>query len=166
MDLDPRAILRYILSPWVLAGVVVSGLIFFCSLLLILWLTRPGPSTPAPATAVLQVIQLPTATPVAPTPTPVIGLTPTSPVPPPPPGEIQLGAYVQVTGTGGDGLRIRSDPGLAGSVLFLGLESEVFVVKDGPRQLDDYTWWMLEAPYDTSVRGWAVSNYLMVVQEP
>lgn len=164
--MDWRAILRYLLNPWVIAAMGVLGVILFCASLVVLWVTRPAPSVPAPATAVLQVISLPTATPVLPTPTPPAEPTATSPVPPPPPGEISIGAYVQVTGTGGDGLRMRGDPGLSGTVLFLGLESEVFQVKDGPRQLDDYTWWLLEAPYDTSVRGWAVSNYLKVVQEP
>jgi hypothetical protein len=51
-------------------------------------------------------------------------------------------------------------------VRFLGLEAEVFQVSDGPRQVDGYTWWFLVAPYDASVQGWAVANYLAVVQNP
>jgi hypothetical protein len=85
---------------------------------------------------------------------------------PPAAGDIVIGDYVQVTGTGGDGVRLRSDPGLNGTILFLGLEAEVFQVSDGPRQVDGYTWWFLVAPYDNSVRGWAVANYLAEVQNP
>jgi hypothetical protein len=61
---------------------------------------------------------------------------------------------------------MRSDPGLAGNVLFLGLESEVFIVEEGPRSADGFTWWFLSAPYDPNIRGWAVANYLSVVQNP
>jgi hypothetical protein len=63
-------------------------------------------------------------------------------------------------------LRLRSEPGLNGVVRFLGLESEVFQVKDGPRQVDDYTWWFLVAPYDASIQGWAVGNFLVPAQNP
>jgi hypothetical protein len=77
-----------------------------------------------------------------------------------------VGAFVQVTGTSGDGLRLRAEPGLIGEVRFLGLESEVFQVKDGPRQVDEYTWWFLAAPYDESVQGWAVGNFLALAQNP
>jgi len=37
-----------------------------------------------------------------------------------------IGAYVQITGTGGDGLRIHSAPGQNSDTVFLGEESEHF----------------------------------------
>jgi hypothetical protein len=77
-----------------------------------------------------------------------------------------LGAFVQVTGTGGDGLRMRSKPGLDGEILFLGLEDEVFRVDGGPQEADGFIWWLLVAPYDETIQGWAVSNYLEIVQNP
>lgn len=77
-----------------------------------------------------------------------------------------MGAFVQVSGTGGDGLRLRAEPSLDGEVRFLGLESEVFRVEDGPEEVDGYTWWYMVAPYDDSVNGWGVSNFLAVVQNP
>ena len=64
------------------------------------------------------------------------------------PAGIAIGNYVQITGTEGQGLRIRKDPGLNGEFEFLAYDSEVFVVKDGPREVDGYTWWYLVAPYD------------------
>ena len=79
---------------------------------------------------------------------------------------IAVGAYVQISGTGGDGLRLRTDPGLDSEVRILGAESEVFQVEDGPKDVDGFTWWYLVGPYDASRRGWAVSNYLSVVQNP
>ncbi len=77
-----------------------------------------------------------------------------------------MGAYVQITGTGGDGLRVRAEAGLKGAVRFIALEAEVFQVTDGPQEADGYTWWYLVAPADESRQGWAASNYLTVVQSP
>jgi hypothetical protein len=56
--------------------------------------------------------------------------------------------------------------GLEGVVRFLAIESEVFQVTDGPREVDGYTWWYLTAPSDGTVQGWAVANYLAVIQNP
>ncbi len=81
-----------------------------------------------------------------------------------PAGEMGIGAYVQIFGTGGDGLRLRSGPSTEDPALFLGKESEVFQVKDGPKEAGGFTWWFLVAPYDESRQGWAVQNYLSVVE--
>jgi hypothetical protein len=83
-----------------------------------------------------------------------------------PAGEIAVGAYVQITGTQGDGLRLRSGPGLATTQLFLGGDAEVFQVRDGPKEADGYIWWYLVAPYDESRAGWAAANFLSVVPPP
>jgi hypothetical protein len=91
----------------------------------------------------------------------------TETVPPsPPPGEIAVGAYVQITGTSGAGLRFREQPGLEAPVLMLGAEAEVFKVEQGPQDADGYVWWYLVGPYDPARHGWAVANYLEVVQNP
>ena len=116
-------------------------------------------------------IPLPTATLTLPTTTPAIVETPgatteITDLPPPPPGDLAVGAYVQVFGTGGDGLRLRTLPGLDNDVRLLGVEAEVFLVEDGPQQVDGFSWWYLVGPFDESRRGWAVSNYLAVVQNP
>jgi len=94
-------------------------------------------------------------------------LTGTSQVfPTPLPGEITLGAHVQVTGTSGDGLRLRAEPSIGSQVRLLGSEAEVFRVDDGPLTVDGFIWWYLVGPFDENRRGWAVSNYLKVVQNP
>lgn len=87
-------------------------------------------------------------------------------LPIPPAGELSIGAYVQVTGTGGDGLRLRVSPSLQSQVRFLGMESEVFLVKDGPQEVDNYIWWYVVAPLEEARAGWAVANYLRVIQKP
>jgi hypothetical protein len=77
------------------------------------------------------------------------------------------GTLVEINGTGGDGLRLREKPGLNENVRFVALESEVFLIKDGPQEAGDYTWWLLEAPYDSKIQGWGVANYLTpVTQDP
>lgn len=136
-----------------------------CGILGAAIVTRPGPQASVASTALLQVITLPSETPTVAAPTPAAETAPTELLPSAP-GNIVLEAYVQVIGTGGDGLRMRSSPSLDGDIQFLGLESEVLQVKDGPRQADGYTWWFLVAPYDPQVKGWAVANYLQVVQNP
>lgn len=151
---------KSVLNRWVLLGaLVVASLMTICTLGT-LWLLRPSASNLVPSTAVLYVIPAP---PASATPASEAG---EGPLPTPPAGEIQTGAFVQVTGTGGAGLRLRDQPGLAGKMLLLGSEAEVFRVDDGPRELDGYTWWYLVGPFDDQRRGWAVSNYLQVVQNP
>ena len=73
---------------------------------------------------------------------------------------------MQITGTDGEGLRIRSEPGLTGNPDFLGFDSEVFIVKDGPQLVDGYTWWYLVAPYDDTRAGWAASDFLSYIPSP
>ena len=85
---------------------------------------------------------------------------------PTPEGQIGIGSYVQIIGTEGAGLRIRKDPGQSGDTVFIGEEEEIFLVKDGPRDADGYTWWYLIAPYDETRAGWAAADYLASVPAP
>lgn len=80
--------------------------------------------------------------------------------------KFQIGDFVQITGTSGEGLRLRSEPGRSFSVNFIGLDSEVFEVVDGPFEADGFTWWFLEAPYDKNRNGWSVDEYLQLVTVP
>jgi hypothetical protein len=155
------------LNPWVIGGAILVGIVLLGTTLALLWFTRPQPAAAIPGTAVLNVISVPTRTPIPLTPTLPAGISATPSVPPSPPaGTIALGAQVEINGTGGDGLRLRADPGLEGKVRFLALEGEIFQVKDGPQALGGYTWWFLVAPYDEKVQGWAVENYLKPVSNP
>jgi hypothetical protein len=82
-----------------------------------------------------------------------------------PDGVIGIGAYVTVTGTDGAGLRMRGEPGLSGTVNFTALDSEVFLVIDGPVEADGYIWWHLEAPYDQTRNGWSAGDFLTPLEE-
>jgi hypothetical protein len=158
--------IRPLLTWRVLAGAFVVACFLLMFGLGVAWLTRPPTTQTVVATAVLQVIHAATSTPTG---SPASAGGPAAPgedLPTPPPGVIAPGAYVQVTGTGGDGLRLRDAAGLNGKVILVGSEAEVFRVQEGPQELDGYTWWYLVGPFDDQRRGWAVVNYLQVVQKP
>jgi len=76
-----------------------------------------------------------------------------------------VGAVVQISGTDGAGLRLRSEPGTASEVRFIGMDAEAFEVREGPQDQDDIVWWYLVSPYDEARSGWAASGYLTVVEK-
>lgn len=145
-----------IAGAFALAGILIMGLFAW------IWFARP-PSPPM-SPAVVTLIPGPTSTPLIP-PTETVSMLPV-PTSTALPNTIAVNGYVMIAGTEGSGLRLRNAPGLQSELLFLGNDSEVFKVKDGPVQADDLTWWYLEAPYDTTRTGWAASDYLTVVASP
>jgi hypothetical protein len=144
-----------ILVALLVAGLMIGGI----GLLILLLPTQRPPAEQPPA--LLTIIPAPTAT-STPEPTAIFP-TPTVPVAV---DGISQGMYVQISGTEGQGLRLRSGPGTSNPPRFLGMDSEVFLVKDGPRDSDGFTWWYLEAPYDPGRSGWAASAYLTIVNQP
>lgn len=147
---------------------VIFGSLIFASVLMIVTLILIGWTSPriSPevgfAPADLTMIPAPTHTPAA-------SATPTQdPLATPEADQatIHTGGYVQITGTDGDGLRIRSAAGLNTETVFRGEDAEVFLVKDGPQEADGYTWWYLVAPYDDLRAGWAAADFLSFVPEP
>ena len=157
------AILR-IVNIWLIGGALAIACILFSLLVGALTMTRSSESPSDPATAVVNVIIAPTTT--MPSQTSPTAL-PTDTVPSSNnPGAITIDAHVQIQGTGGDGLRLRAEPGLNANILVLGSEAEVFRVMDGPVETDGYTWWYLVGPFDDTRLGWAVENYLAIVQNP
>ena len=146
---------------------LIIGFIFLIGLILMslaVFLLGRDPTTATGATPVVTKIaaftptimtNFPTQT-VTPTPTSIFFL---------PEGVIDIGAYVQVIGTGGAGLRMRAEPGLDSAIRFSALDAEVFLVIDGPIISDGYTWWHLEAPYDQSRNGWSAGDFLTPIQE-
>lgn len=154
--------LRLRVNIWVLLGMLaISGSLTVLLGALVLFTAPGGDATPVPQ-AYVTLIALPTPTATS----DVFLPTPTATLPPPGEGGIGIGVFVQITGTGGDGLRLRTGPSVSDPPRFLGGENEVFKVLDGPRAGDGFTWWFLEAPYDSGRSGWAASQYLGVVGEP
>jgi len=156
--------MKNVLNRWTFLGALAFAIFF--GLLFLLWIywTQPiAAPTALTSLEVMTIIPAPSAT--VPT-TPTVAPVEATAAVPLSPDAIVIGGYVQITGTDGEGLRLRSEPGLQGKLLFLGYDSEVYVVKDGPQELDGFTWWYLEAPYDATRTGWAAANYLSVIPPP
>ena len=149
-------------NRWVILGaILVAGFLILITAISI-GLTSPLQSSDVGfAPANLTVIPAPSVTSNAP---PTQTIDPFAPTPVP--TGVAIGNYVQITGTDGEGLRIRSEPGLNGNPVFLGFDSEVFVVQDGPREVDGYVWWYLVAPYDSTRVGWAAADFLTYIPSP
>ena len=79
------------------------------------------------------------------------------------PGVFTVGYKVRIVNTEGDGLRIRIEPGLGNSPIFLGTEGEEFIIVSGPNISDNEVWWFIEGITDTSKKGWAAQDYLMII---
>jgi len=160
-----RNLLKIVFSPWVILGAAVVAAVTIGGVAWLLFSSKPVRSGGVP-TAVVVVIPAPTSTQpgvVVPTETPApIPSVPASP----PPGVIAVGATVEISRTGGEGLNLRDSPGLNSNIQYLGFESEIFVVSDGPQEIDGLTWWYLVGFFDESRSGWAASNFLEVIQNP
>jgi len=153
---------RQLFNKWVILGALAfAGLLILITAISISRAGTPQNAEVGFAPADVTVIAAPTSTSGAP-PTPTIDpFAPTAA-----PAGIALGNYVQITGTNGEGLRIRSEPGLNSNPVFLGFDSEVFIIQDGPRTADGYIWWYLVAPYDQARAGWAASDFLTYIPAP
>jgi len=155
--------LRPYLNRWVIIGTLAfAGSLLLINLFVIGWTSPRFSPEVGFAPADLTMIPAPTHTPnVTAVPTNDPSITPTLAA-----NTIGISGYVQISGTGNDGLRIRSAPGLNTETVFRGEEAEVFVVKDGPQSADGYTWWYLVAPYDETRAGWAAADFLSFIPSP
>jgi hypothetical protein len=153
---------RQLFNKWVIIGaLIIAGILILILLVSIGWMNPPPSSNVGFVPANLTVISAPTATPNV---TATATIDPFAPTPTP--TGLALGNYAQITGTEGEGLRIRTEPGLNSDIAFLGYDSEVFLVKDGPRDVDGYVWWYLVAPYDETRAGWAAADFLIYIPAP
>ena len=121
--------------------------------------TSGGP-TPTP------VIWTPTAAPVptaTPTPVPTVEISEPTPTVSP---DIAIGRYVQVVGTGGYGLSLRSGPAENYTRMDIAREGEVFVIVDGPTVAGGSEWWKIQDRENAEREWWAVGNFLQPVEHP
>ena len=152
--------MKDILNPWVIVGTIIIAAVLLVVSFYAAGSFFPGGLTEYSGHGEITVIPIPTFT-STPQPTePVI--TPTVE----PEVGIQVGGHVQISGTEGEGLRLRQEPTLSGEVVYLGLEGEIFFVSGGPQENNGYLWWQLVAPLNEDKTGWAVSNYLETAQSP
>jgi hypothetical protein len=141
------------------------GLIFIGFLAFILFALPSSKKPLSPVPAVSTVIPAPPLeVTLTPTVTPEVAATQPEGIPADPGASISIGITVRISGTEGQGLRLRREAGKDGTPIFLGAENEVFEVVDGPVAKDGFNWWYLKAPADTSRQGWAVANYLLPVE--
>jgi len=158
MDIKP-----YLNRSVVFGAIGFAGGLIIVTLIFIGWTSPRFSLDVGFAPADLTMIPAPTHTPNATLPPAV---DPNLVTPTLAPNTIGIGGYVQISGTEGEGLRIRTAPGLSADTVFFGEESEVFTVKDGSQVADGYTWWYLVAPYDETRAGWAAADFLAVVPSP
>ena len=167
MDQDNKQTEPLSVPVWVLLVVAAVCMLACGGLWTYVWVTRPAAvRQPTPTPIFVVIAPARTSTPIL-TATSLaldqstMESTPT--FPPPPVGSlIKVGANIQVVGTE-QGLRLRYEPGLEHEVNYLAFDSEVFLVEDGPRQVDGLTWWFLVSHSDTTRNGWGASNYLQVI---
>jgi hypothetical protein len=155
--------LRRVATPRVLLAGLGLALVFLALSAYGLFVYLPASASEDPAAAFTW-IPGPSNTP-APSATLVPTSTATAAFVPPPSGEIGVGSYVQIVGTEGTGLNIRSAPGLSSDIQFLAYDAEVFEVREGPQDADGITWWYLVTPVDENRAGWASADYLEVVAQ-
>jgi hypothetical protein len=156
------------LSPgclWTGVGAAIGGGLFAAMLIATsaLHAARGEPGAPAP---VVTILMFPTPTVTL---TPMPSSTPTTTAAPSPTmdpsagGAFRVGDLAEVTGTGGEGLRLRSEPDLDASINLVAVENEVFEVREAPREADGYLWVYLVNPFDPTMNGWAVAAYLRLI---
>ena len=153
-----------IINRWVVLGALgIAGLLLIGSLIIGFGFTAPEQDAPDLQVAEITMLPGPTSTPrILSTATHDPAMGTATPLP----GEMALYVYVQIGGTDGEGLRLRSLPGLDGEPLFLGFDTEIFQISEGPEQADGYTWWYLIAPYDETRAGWAAADFLETIEAP
>jgi lysozyme len=71
---------------------------------------------------------------------------------------LMVGSIVEVTGTAGDGLNVRSSADSAGTVIGVEMDGSRGVAQEGPVVSGAFTWWLVQ--WNSGVMGWSVDNYL------
>ncbi|HLF26369.1 MAG TPA: SH3 domain-containing protein [Anaerolineae bacterium] len=143
-----------------LSAILAGGALGLCGVIGFSVLFGSGRQSQSPATRPTAIVVTVTPTPIVPTPT----LSPEPPAPPTPEG-LYIGGYALVSGTGGDGLRLRADPGLQTTTLKTAPDGTRLLILDGPREVDSFTWWRLRDPSD-GAEGWGAQLYLAPTGAP
>jgi hypothetical protein len=118
--------MRGLFSPWVILGGIGMACLLLVFFIGAIFAVQGKPAQRPIGTVVLNVIPAPSETIAPPPPTEVPTPTAGEPLSPPGGAGISVGVLVQVSGTGLEGLRIRTDLSLQGQVKFVGFLAEVF----------------------------------------
>lgn len=116
------------------------------------------PLTQSPAVQATQGAATPALTSTLPKPTATRPPVPTSTVPA---SQLAAGQMVRISGTDGEGLRVRTGPGLDYVTLEIWEEGTELQVLEGPQVADGFVWWRLEMADGTI--GWLPDEWLQIV---
>jgi len=75
------------------------------------------------------------------------------------PGVFTTDMHVQVINTGGDGLKIHSEPAIESDTLTIAPEGSLWIIIEGPTILEGRVWWKMWSD-ENGTTGWAVQDYL------
>jgi hypothetical protein len=123
----------------------------------------PATATTAPAAAAPTVTQAATSVPLA-TESPGVPTPTQPPATATIPVRIGEGAYAEVAGTDGLGLRFRSGPGGDFVTWRILPEGEALLITGGPEDDGEVIWW--RAVDRTGIVGWAAEQFLVPVAPP
>ncbi|MCE5192541.1 hypothetical protein LLF88_01135 [bacterium] len=73
---------------------------------------------------------------------------------------LSIGAAVEVTGTGGDGVNVRSSPGTSEAIVGVEKEGASGIVLEGPTSASGFIWWRVQ--WKDGLMGWSVDTYLRI----
>lgn len=85
------------------------------------------------------------------------GSGPAYPTPAPGVAELKRGGTALVSGTGGQGLKVRTAPDINAPVIRTLREGSVVTLKEGPEDRGGYRWWRID---DGQGLGWVVQDWL------
>jgi len=75
-------------------------------------------------------------------------------------GVIALGMNIKVSGTGNEGLRMRSGAGIDQQTMYVAQEGETFQIIDGPKVIESLIWWKIQSLNEPAKTGWSVQDYM------
>lgn len=79
------------------------------------------------------------------------------------PGVFAPDMVIVISGTQGEGLNVRQEPGTDRPVVYLAQEGETYTITDGPEIKDGLIWWFIDQTDDGEKSGWAVQDYFAPV---
>ncbi|HAF61323.1 MAG TPA: hypothetical protein DCK95_03240 [Anaerolineaceae bacterium] len=78
------------------------------------------------------------------------------------PGVFAVDMRVTVANTGGDGLKVHSEPDIESDTLTIASDGSVWIIIEGPTIKEGRVWWKMWSE-SSGLTGWAVQDYLTAV---
>lgn len=81
------------------------------------------------------------------------------------PGVFAQGMVIVISGTQGEGLNVRQEPGTDRLIVYLAQEGETYTITNGPEIKDGLIWWLIEQTDEGIKSGWAVQDYFTPLEQ-